>query len=252
MAEEKVKKQENKKQPEKKEQPKKEVQNKTQKDKSKNDEVAKNIKKEATDTVNKVKDTIKNVDIKQDSIETKGFITDMFKNPLGQIKNILDKENPKFFTYALILLAIWTVSVTLTECFTIGNANYLNFFNGVLALVKEAVAPLLTVIIMSVIVYVMNKQNKKSLTTLITVTVATRASRIMVSVISLLTIISRDVYKIINPLNSLAFVISTVVSFFAVKTLFKKEKDSEAIKQFVKIEVVYYVNKRICDKIPNI
>ena len=40
-------------------------------------------KKEATDTVNQVKDTIKNVDIKKDSIETKGFVVEMFKNPLG-------------------------------------------------------------------------------------------------------------------------------------------------------------------------
>ena len=35
---------------------------------------SKNIKEEATDAVNQVKDTIKNVDIKKDSLETKGFI----------------------------------------------------------------------------------------------------------------------------------------------------------------------------------
>ena len=32
------------------------------------------LKSEASTTVNQVKDTIKNVDIKKDSIETKGFV----------------------------------------------------------------------------------------------------------------------------------------------------------------------------------
>ena len=35
------------------------------------------LKSEASNTVNQVKDTIKTVDIKKDSIETKGFVTDI-------------------------------------------------------------------------------------------------------------------------------------------------------------------------------
>ena len=36
------------------------------------------LKSEATNTVNQVKETIKKVDIKKDTIETKGFIIDMW------------------------------------------------------------------------------------------------------------------------------------------------------------------------------
>ena len=50
------------------------------------------LKSEASTTVNQVKDTIKNVDIKKDSIETKGFIAELFKDPLGKIKEIVDKR----------------------------------------------------------------------------------------------------------------------------------------------------------------
>ena len=50
------------------------------------------LKSEASTTVNQVKDTIKNVDIKKDSIETKGFIAELFKDPLGKIKEIVDKD----------------------------------------------------------------------------------------------------------------------------------------------------------------
>ena len=41
------------------------------------------LKSEASSTVNQVKDTIKNVNIKKDTVEAKGFIGDMFKDPLG-------------------------------------------------------------------------------------------------------------------------------------------------------------------------
>ena len=51
------------------------------------------LKNEASSTVSEVKDTIKQVDIKKDSIETKGFVTELFKDPLGKIKEIVTKEN---------------------------------------------------------------------------------------------------------------------------------------------------------------
>ena len=68
------------------------------------------LKSEASTTVNQVKDTIKNVDIKKDSIETKGFIAELFKDPLGKIKEIVDKENNQYFKYAIIILVIWVVA----------------------------------------------------------------------------------------------------------------------------------------------
>ena len=46
---------------------------------------AEDVKKETEETVNQVKDTIKNVDLKNDSKEAKGFFFSFFKNPLGEI-----------------------------------------------------------------------------------------------------------------------------------------------------------------------
>ena len=42
---------------------------------------AEDVKKETEETVNQVKDTIKNVDLKNDSKEAKGFFFSFFKNP---------------------------------------------------------------------------------------------------------------------------------------------------------------------------
>ena len=48
------------------------------------------LKSEASNTVNQVKDTIKNVNIKKDTVETKGFIGDIFKDPLGTMQDYLN------------------------------------------------------------------------------------------------------------------------------------------------------------------
>ena len=82
------------------------------------------LKNEASSTVSEVKDTIKQVDIKKDSIETKGFVTELFKDPLGKIKEIVTKENKKNLTYAMIILAIWTVAEIIGTCMSIGMRRY--------------------------------------------------------------------------------------------------------------------------------
>ena len=62
----------------------------------KNKVSTKEIKQEATQTVNEVKSTIKNVDIKKDSLETKGFVTEMFKRPLEKLNEIATKKDKNF------------------------------------------------------------------------------------------------------------------------------------------------------------
>ena len=71
---------------------------------------AEELKKEAADAVNQVKDTIKNVDIRKDTLETKGFLTEMIKNPLGKIKEVATKNDSKFLKYVIIIIAIWCVA----------------------------------------------------------------------------------------------------------------------------------------------
>lgn len=42
--------------------------------------------------MSEVKDTIKQVDIKKDSIETKGFVTELFKDPIRKNKRNSNKR----------------------------------------------------------------------------------------------------------------------------------------------------------------
>ena len=43
------------------------------------------LKNETKDTVNQVKETIKNVDLKKDAEATKGFVKEMFLNPIEAV-----------------------------------------------------------------------------------------------------------------------------------------------------------------------
>ena len=181
------------------------------------------LKSEASTTVNQVKDTIKNVDIKKDSIETKGFIAELFKDPLGKIKEIVDKENNQYFKYAIIILVIWVVASSL------------------MSVIKATIAPICSILVMSIIVLVMNSKNKKSLTTIITTVTTANIPLVIASVVSILTIFGSSISTITIPFTRLCSAVSIVLMYFTLKSIFGEEKNSEFIKKFALVELVYYI-----------
>ena len=188
---------------------------------------AEELKSEASTTVNQVKDTIKNVDIKKDSIETKGFISELFKDPLGKIKEIVDKENNQYFKYAIIILVIWVVAELISRCFLVGPIWGLSSLgSSLMSVIKATIAPICSILVMSIIVLVMNSKNKKSLTTIITTVTTANIPLVIASVVSILTICSA---------------VSIVLMYFTLKSIFGEEKNSEFIKKFALVELVYYI-----------
>lgn len=200
------------------------------------------LKSEASNTVNQVKETIKNVDIKKDSIETKGFIKDMFKNPLGKIREIATKNTGKFLTYAIIILIIWVAAELIKRCFTLNTIwGYSNLGKSFLSIIKATITPIISILVMSLIVFLMNTKNKKSLTTVITEIIVANIPLAIASIVSLLTIISSQITMITRPFTALCNVIAIILTYFATKALFGVEKNSDFIKKYVAIEAIYYV-----------
>ena len=200
------------------------------------------LKSEASNTVNQVKDTIKNVDIKKDSIETKGFITELFKNPLEKLKEIVEKDNVQYLKYAIIILVIWVAAELIARCFTVGSIwRFSNWGRSFMSVIRATIAPVISVLVMSIIVLVMNKKNKKSLTTIIAAVTTANIPVAVASVVSLLTIFSSSVSTITSPFAILCNTISTVLMYFTLKAIFGEEKNSDFIKKFVIVEVIYYV-----------
>lgn len=200
------------------------------------------LKKETVDTVSQVKDTIKNVNIKQDGIETKGFIIEMFKNPVEKLQQIVNKDNGKYLTYAIIILAIWVISELVSRSFSFKHVWGLsNVSSAFISIVVSGITPIISILVLSLIVFIINKKNKKQLTTIITVIISASIPLVLASVVSLLKIANTKISLITIPFTELCNVISIVLMYFAIKAVFGIEKNSEFIKKFVVIETVYYI-----------
>lgn len=198
------------------------------------------LKKETAETVNQVKDTIKNVDIKNDAKEATSFAKKMFSDPFGAIKEIVNDSSNKQFKTAIIFVVLWTVAVFVDAFF----AKYWSFrglFKNVLSLVKTVIAPALGIVVLSTIIYIMNKENKKSLITTITAITIAKIPVVVAAVVGLLDIIGSGIYKITSPFSALCSTISIVLTFFAAKQLCGEEECSKFIKKFVVIEGIFYI-----------
>lgn len=198
------------------------------------------IKKETVETAKQVKDSIKNVDIKNDAKEATGFVSAMFKDPFAKIKEIVEDKENKNLKLAIIFIVIWTVAVFIKAL----AAKYWSFsalFRNVLSLVKTIIAPALGILVLSAIVYFMNKKEKKSLATIITSITIAKIPTILASVISLLTVFSISAYRITSPITSLCSVVTIILTYFTIKAIFNEEQNSKFLKTFVIIEAIYYV-----------
>ena len=202
---------------------------------------SKNIKEEATDAVNQVKDTIKNVDIKKDSLETKGFIVEMFKNPLEKIREIATKNDKKFLKYVIIILVIWCISELVHEIFTLNIWGYFNLGKNILRVIIAGITPIISILVMSIIIFLVKGKNKKNLTTIVSTITSANIPMVIASIVSLLTLINIRANVLTNPFTQLCNVITIILSYFGIKSLLGIEKNSEYIKKFVIIEAIFYI-----------
>lgn len=203
------------------------------------------IKQETVKTAKEVKETIKNVDIKKDAKETTGFITEMIKKPLVRLKEIAGDDSHKDFKYAIVLVIVWIIAVGIVHLvrgyYSIDSFFSYGFTKNLLRLIKTMIAPLLGIVIMSVIVFIINKDNKKSFVTVLTSITAAQIPVIVASILNLLYIISASISKLLTPFTVFCSVISTIFTFFAIKALCGEEDNSKFLKTFIIIQAIYYV-----------
>lgn len=201
------------------------------------------IIKETTETINEVKDQVKDSfkkdELKNSAKETTNFIVGMFKDPLGELKNISEDKSNKNFKYAIILAVVWILAEVILGMFY--SSFSWNVIKYLLPLIKIAVAPVLSILILSLTILILNKNKDKSLVTIMSVVTAAKLPIVIASVLSLLKLISRDVRTVTTPFELLCGVISTVLIYFGAKYLLRAKDDKSYIKQFVIIEGIYYI-----------
>ena len=201
------------------------------------------ILKETTNTINEVKDQVKDSfkkeELKNSAYETKNFIIGMFKDPVGELRKIAENGTAAF-KYAVILVAVWMIARAIT---TLAGVSWsLNIFKRVLLpLVKTLLVPALSLVVLSGTIFVLNKKKDKSLVTILSVMTAAYLPIVISAVVNILRVISYNVTTITSPLSALCSVITTVLVYFGAKALLGEEDDKKFIKTFVLIQLIYHV-----------
>jgi len=212
------------------------------------------LKKETSNTVNQVKDTIKNADLKKDSKEAKGFISSFFKDPLGELKKVTSDSGNQFLKIAIVVLVIWLVAILLSNVFSIasrylfgtyGSFSYFfkNLFSNILMLIKDLVAPIITILVLSGLVYGFKKNKNKSFLSIASSIVIAKIPVVIASVVSLLTIIGSGITKITTTFSGFCSILSTVLLYFAIKNLSDEEKNDSYFWKFALIIGIFYIIK---------
>ena len=134
---------------------------------------AENIKKEAKETVNQVKDSFKNIDMKQETEKAKNYFSRFLKQPIKVIGEIAHDKSNAFFKTAIVILVIWivasllnSVESVLSSLFTYGISGYSisyifkTIFSSFFSIIKSILTPIISIAVLSGIIYIMNNKIK--------------------------------------------------------------------------------------------
>jgi hypothetical protein len=200
------------------------------------------LKNQAKDTVNQVKESFKNTNFKDEANKTKGFVLKMISAPASTIKEVVS-ENENYFSNAVMLVVAYMIAKIIQYVVYVGTSSYAEFKLGE-AVIRLA-NPILFVLAVTAATYLFGGNGKKSITTIITAVAISRVPAIISCVcVALETII----YKILS-LSIISYAFSAVTStlsfvgtallFLAISGVVNPEDGDD--KRFRKIAVIMLV-----------
>lgn len=216
---------------------------------------AEDIKKEAKQTVNQVKDSFKNVDMKQETEKAKNYFSRFLKEPIKVIGEIAHDKSNAFLKTAIVLLVVWilasfigAVVSIVSSMFSYGFSYFFStFFSSIFgkiwSVITSLIEPILIVAILSGITFLINSKSKKSFLTTASALIAAFIPRVLAEIVSIITAITYRASTITSPINGLLGLLSTVFVFFAIKELNDEKENDSALKKFLMVEGIYYVVK---------
>ncbi len=208
------------------------------------------LKNQTVNTAKQVKETMKNVNFKEETMVAKGTVVEMFKDPIGTVEKVANDKENKFFKTSLYLIIVWAAIVLLR--LLINGFQAMSKYDKDLGYVFEhyifklstlwsILAPVLIIGVYSIIAFVLNKNNKRELTEVASVVSVAYLPVIVGKLIALLNLLSSDMYKIINPIQSILSTTTVVLLYFGFRKLFNENDDKKFIKTFITIIAIYEV-----------
>ena len=212
------------------------------------------MKKEAEETVKQVKETIKNADLKKDTEAAKGFFAKFFKNPLEELRKVASDNKNSFLKIAIIVLIVWLIAVFACQVIliakqylfgTFGSFSY--FFRNLLPnafdIIKAVIAPIISLVVLSGLVYGFSKKKDKSLLNIASTIVISYIPVIISQISNLLLVFGSGVSRIISHFSSWCNILFAVLLYFAVKYLSNEEENKSYFWKFALIMGIFYVIK---------
>lgn len=196
------------------------------------------LKNETKETVNQVKDSIKNVDLKKDAKETKSFLKEMLSNPFEAVRKVAEDEE-NVFSKVIVLMLVWIAASVITGIISLMKyGKYSSIGNNIIDFISYILNPILYIVVPAIIILIMNKHNKKSLITIISTltiaavpTIINRVIDVIESLVSGITIVS-------GPISTMFSAIAIILTYFGMKDLFGEKEDKGFIKKYAIIKLL--------------
>ena len=188
--------------------------------------------------MNQVKDTIKNVDFKKDTEETKGFLKEMFSEPFEAVRKVASGEENVLKKAIMIMIIFIAASVVYELISLIKYGKYSGIGDNILDFVASILNPIFYIVVPALVILIMNKNSKKSLTTVISTLVVTSVPVVINHVIDIIEILVSGITIISGPISTALSAASLVLTYFGMKDLFEENDDSSFIKKYAIIKLV--------------
>ena len=208
-------------------------------------EEANKIKDETKETVNQVKETLKNTDFKKDASETKGFVKEMFANPIEAVKRAASEEN--IFGKVVILMIVFLAASLLGTL--VSRRSYYGLGGIIKSVVLSILLPLVNVIAYSLSGFVLQGSNKKKLTTVISTVVVAYVPIICTYIIDILENLVSEVTLVTSPISLALKAVSVVLGYFGFKELTNEENGGKALRKYAVIIFVAQLIIRVVSRI---
>lgn len=196
------------------------------------------LKNETKDTVNQMKDTIKNVDFKKDAVATKGFLKEMVSNPFETIKQIANNERNILANVVIIMVLFIGVNV-ISEVVSLAKyGKYSGLGSNIMDFVASFLNPVFYILVPAVVVLLFNSKNKKSLITVISTLVAAAIPTVLTNVIDVFESLVSGITIITSPISTALSALTIVFTYFGMKYLFDEDEDKVFFKKFAVIKLV--------------
>lgn len=199
------------------------------------------LKNETKDTVNQVKETIKNVDLKKDAEATKGFVKEMFSNPIEAVKRASSGEEGILKKVIIIVLLHIVVMCAYKIIEVIRDYGITQILFHLDNIIWYSTKPLVSIILFSLIIYIMNKNNKKTLTVIASTMVVATIPLVIFDLLELIRMVFHGVSVVAiftNPLSTMFFGIYIIIAYFGMKEIFGITEENKAIKKFSLVQLI--------------